>query len=153
MKNSINKITLSISVVFLSLSVAAQSAEVSKAEMSVVRTANDKDLQWGPCPPFLPSGCAIAVLHGDPSKPNVDVFLKIPANSELPNHIHNSAERIILVEGELDVKYQGENSQTLKAGSYAYGPAKKPHVGKCSGAGPCILFIAFEAPLDAIPVK
>lgn len=152
MKNSIN-ITLSISVVFLSLSVTAQNAEVSKAEMSVVRTANDKNLQWGPCPPFLPSGCAIAVLHGDPSKPNVDVFLKIPADSELPNHIHNSAERMILVEGELDVKYQGENSQTLKAGSYAYGPAKKPHVGKCSGAGPCILFIAFEAPLDAIPVN
>lgn len=152
MKNSIN-ITLSISVVFLSLSVTAQNAEVSKAEMSVVRTANDKNLQWGPCPPFLPSGCAIAVLHGDPSKPNVDVFLKIPADSELPNHIHNSAERMILVEGELDVKYQGENSQTLKAGSYAYGPAKKPHVGKCSGAGPCVLFIAFEAPLDAIPVN
>ena len=152
MKNNIKKTMLTIFALFLSLVVAAQNTDVNKAEMSVVRTANDKDLQWGPCPPFLPSGCAIAVLHGDPSKPNVDVFLKIPANSELPNHIHNSAERMILVSGELEVTYQGESPQTLKVGSYAFGPAKKPHVGKCSGAGPCILFIAFEEPLDAIPV-
>ena len=152
MKNYISKTMFSIFALFLSLAVAAQSADVNKAEMSVVRTANDKDLQWGPCPSFLPNGCAIAVLHGDPSKPNVDVFLKIPANSELPNHIHNSAERMILVAGELVVTYEGEIPQTLKVGSYAFGPAKKPHVGKCSGAGPCILFIAFEEPLDAVPV-
>ncbi len=152
MKNSIGKITLSISVLFLSLTVAAQNTEISKTELSVVKTADDKDLQWGPCPSFLPSGCAIAVLHGDPSKPNVDVFLKVPENSDLPNHLHNSAERMILITGELEVTYLGEKSQTLKAGSYAYGPAKKPHTGKCGDAGPCILFIAFEEPLDAIPV-
>ena len=42
-------------------------------------TADDPHLQWNPCPPFLPKGCQIAVLHGDPAKPNVDVFLKVPA--------------------------------------------------------------------------
>ena len=29
--------------------------------------------------------------------------------------------------------------------SYAFGPAKKPHVGKCSGAGPCIFSLLLRA--------
>ena len=28
---------------------------------------------------------------------------------------------------------------------------KKAHSAKCADAGPCILFIAFEEPLDAFP--
>jgi hypothetical protein len=33
---------------------------------------------------------------------------------------------------------------------YAYGPAKLAHKAVCGNAGPCVLFIAFEAPVDAI---
>ncbi|MDX1753335.1 MAG: hypothetical protein R3259_09135 [Salinimicrobium sediminis] len=38
-----------------------------EATNSVVRTIDDKDLQWGPCPDFMPNGCEIAILHGDPA--------------------------------------------------------------------------------------
>ena len=41
----------------------------------------------------------------------------------------------------------------LKPGTYAHGPAKHPHMGYCASASPCILFIAFESPLDAVPVE
>lgn len=151
MKNSIKKISLLVPGLFLTIALSAQTTGVNKVELSLVKTAQDTDLQWGPCPPFMPSGCEIAVLHGDPSKNNLDVFLKVDANSEIPNHWHNSAERMILISGELEVTYKGEKSQILKAGSYAYGPAKKPHTAKCGDAGPCVLFIAFEEPLDAFP--
>lgn len=151
MKNSIKKISLLVPGLFLTIALSAQTTGVTKVELSLVKTAQDTDLQWGPCPPFMPSGCEIAVLHGDPSKNNLDVFLKVDANSEIPNHWHNSAERMILISGELEVTYKGEKPQTLKAGSYAYGPAKKPHTAKCGDAGPCVLFIAFEEPLDAFP--
>ena len=40
----------------------------------------------------------------------------------------------------------------MNAGAYAFGPATKPHVAKCGDNGPCILFIAFEEPLDAFPM-
>ncbi|WP_051227913.1 cupin domain-containing protein [Gillisia sp. JM1] len=60
---------------------------------------------------------------------------------------------MILLSGELHVTYQGESTQTLKQGNYAYGPAKKPHSGKCGNSKPCVLFIAFENPLDAIPIN
>ena len=128
-------------------------AQAPDQEQALTRTARDAQLTWGPCPPFLPKGCAIAVLHGDPAKPNVDVFLKVPAKSTIPLHWHTSAERMVLVAGELHVTYDGQKKAMLKPGTYAYGPAKRPHKGFCASSVPCVLFIAFEEPLDAVPVE
>jgi len=144
---------LCIALFILGTSGISQNMDTDNAELSVLKTAKDTDLKWGPCPPFMPEGCAIAVLHGDPSKNNLDVLFKVPANANIPNHWHNSAERMILISGELQVTYKGEKTQTLKAGSYAYGPSKKPHTAKCGSKEPCVLFIAFEEPLDAFPLK
>jgi len=127
-------------------------AQTPAQEQAVVWTADDVQLKWGPCPPFLPAGCGIAVLHGDPAKDNVDVFLRVPAKSTLPLHWHTSAERMILVAGELHVTYEGQKTAVIKQGSYAYGPAKLRHKAICASASPCVLFIAFESPLDAVPV-
>lgn len=149
MKNSIKKTLIFISAILLTVSLAAQTTKDNKTGLSLVKSADDADLVWGPCPPFMPDGCAIAVLQGDPTKNNADVFFKVPANTSIPSHWHNSAERMILISGLLEVTYEGEKSKTLKVGTYAYGPAKKSHSAKCGNAGPCILFIAFEAPLDA----
>jgi uncharacterized RmlC-like cupin family protein len=128
-------------------------AQAPDQEPAITWTANDSGLRWGPCPAFLPKGCAIAVLHGDPAKANVDVFFKVPANSKLPLHWHTSTERMVLVAGELRVTYEGQAATTLKPGTYAYGPAKLPHSGLCASAVPCVLFIAFESPVDAVPIE
>ena len=136
---------------FLLMSNTFFGQEKAESELSIVKTMNDADLNWSPCPAFMPEGCSIAVLHGDPAKRNVDVYFKVPANYQIPVHYHTSAERMILVSGELQVTYTGEKSQILKPGSYAYGPASKPHSAKCGDNGPCVLFIAFEEPLDAFP--
>lgn len=110
----------------------------------------DSPLPWGPCPPIFPAGCQIGVLHGDPSAPNADIFLRVPGGLGLPAHTHTSAERIILVTGELRVKYLGAPAVTLKPGNYAYGPAALPHDAICISSDTCTLFIAFEGPVDAI---
>lgn len=106
-------------------------------------------LRWGPCPPLFPRGCQIAVLHGDPARPNADVFLRIPGGYRIPAHRHSSAERMILVSGQLQVRYQGSPATILTAGTYAYGPAGRPHEARCVGRRHCTLFIAFEGPVDA----
>ena len=126
-------------------------ADVPGDEPAIARAEDDAGLQWGGCPDFLPAGCTIAVLHGDPAKPNVDVFLKVPATSKIPLHTHTSAERMVLVAGELHVKYEGQAATRLTPGTYAYGPAGRPHSAACVSEVPCVLFIAFESPLDAIP--
>ena len=105
-----------------------------------------------PCNGRLPGAaarrCETAVLHGDPAKPNADVLLRIPAGYVIPPHIHSSAERMMLVSGRLDVRYQGAQPATLLPGTYAFGPAKLPHTATCMKAEPCTLFIAFEGPVD-----
>jgi quercetin dioxygenase-like cupin family protein len=121
------------------------------AEPAITRTQDDAGLPWGGCPDFLPPGCAIAVLHGDPAQPNVDIFFKVPAKSEIAPHTHTSAERMVLVAGEMRVSYQGQAAVTLTPGTYAYGPAGREHSAACVSDVPCVLFIAFESPLDAIP--
>ena len=128
-------------------------AQAPTSEQAVTWTAEDASIKWGPCPPFLPVGCGIAILHGDPSKDNLDVLLKVPARSTLPSHWHSSAERMVLIVGELHVTYDGQKMAVLRPGTYAYGPAKLPHKGFCASDVPCVLFIAFESPLDAVPVE
>ena len=145
---------LRCSLLFLSSLIGSvANAQVAAQEQALTRTAGGADLKWAPCPPFLPKGCGIAVLHGDPAKDNVDVFFKVPGNSTIPLHWHTSAERMVLVAGELHVTYDGQKTAVLKPGTYAYGPAKQPHKAFCASAVPCVLFIAFESPLDAVPVE
>jgi quercetin dioxygenase-like cupin family protein len=144
-------------LILVSLAIAlapwcAASAQEASAEPALAYTFTDPQLKWGPCPEFLPTGCEIAVLHGDPSKPNVDIFFKVPAGAIIPNHTHTSAERMVLVSGQLRVAYEGQPEATLDVGAYAYGPATRPHTAVCADGAPCVLFIAFEAPLDAMPV-
>ena len=128
-------------------------AEGPASEPALAITANDASLKWMPCPPFLPKGCGIAVLHGDPAKHNADVFFKVPGKSTIPLHWHTSPERMVLVTGQLHVTYEGQKKVILKPGTYAYGPAKKAHNGYCASKVDCVLFIAFESPLDAVPVE
>lgn len=126
-------------------------AEVPAAERALASTFTDPQLKWGPCPAFIPKGCEIAVLHGDPAKHNADIFFKVPANFAIPLHWHTSAERMVLVSGQLHVTYEGQEAVTLKPGMYAYGPAQLAHKASCASGAPCVLFIAFESPVDALP--
>ena len=126
-------------------------AEAPAQEPALAITSRDVVLKWGPCPAFIPQGCEIAVLHGDPGKANADVFFKVPAGFTIPHHWHTSPERMVLISGELQVTYDGQQPAVLKPGMYAYGPAKLPHKATCAKGDPCILFIALEGPIDAFP--
>jgi len=135
---------------WLALACAPAAAQTAAAEKAVTRAHGDAQLAWSPCPPIFPKGCEVTVLHGDPAKGRSDVFLRTPADYTLPSHWHTSAEHMILVAGEMHVTYEGQETAVLKPGSYAYGPAKARHKARCANAGPCVLFIAFESPIDAV---
>jgi uncharacterized RmlC-like cupin family protein len=165
MRHSLRIVTAMASVSILaglSHASSAQTAEgaadvAAKPAPAAVRplaqSASDPALKWGPCPPGMPEGCGIVVLQGDPSKPNADIFLRVPGGSAIPPHAHSSAERMILISGELEVKYQGAPQAILKATDYAYGPANLPHRANCRSEAACVLFIAFEGPVDVKPFE
>jgi len=139
-------VSLSILMPQLPMAWAAKAKEVS-----IVKAWESQDLKWGPAPAFMPQGTELTVLHGDPSKKNADAFFKVQPKATIPPHWHTSAERMILVSGELHVTYEGQEKTILKSGNYAYGPAKLSHDAYCASETPCVLFIAFEGPVDAHP--
>ena len=125
----------------------------AQTENSVAINLIDGNMEWGDCPDIIPNGCKVTLLHGDLSKNNADVLFKFEPGTDIPEHWHNSAERMILLKGELEVTYEGEDTRTLKAGHYAYGPEKKPHDARCNDEGPCLLYVAFIKPVDAFAGK
>lgn len=124
----------------------------STKENSHTVDPNDPNVAWGAAPPAFP-GCSVTILNGDISKPRLDFFFKVEPNREVVRHTHNSAERMILVQGNLEVQYDGEDAVVLKPGMYAYGPAKKPHRAKCLDGDPCILFVGMNEPFSAEPLS
>jgi quercetin dioxygenase-like cupin family protein len=122
-------------------------------DTALVISHTDESLQWGPCPAFIPTGCEIAVLQGDPTQNNLDIFFKVPADFHIPYHKHTSQERMVLVSGTLDVTYDNHEQATINTGSYAFGPAQLPHSAYCHEGEDCVLYIGFVAPLDAMPIE
>ena len=138
--------------VVLSTALVLSGSLAHASEPAVAFTFTDNKLVWTACPDFIPKGCEIAVLHGNPAEANADIFFKVPASFTIPNHRHSSAERMVLVSGELHVTYEGQPTTVLKPGMYAYGPAKLAHKAMCKSTTPCVLFIAFEEAVDAFAV-
>lgn len=91
-----------------------------------------------------------SVVHGDLEKGNADMVIKFPAGSISQHHWHTTAERMVLLSGELHLTYDGHETMVLKPGSYAYGPAKLAHTAACTTDAACVLFIATELPFDQV---
>lgn len=91
------------------------------------------------------------MLQGNPAERYADVFLRLPGDTAIRHHWHTSAERMVLISGEFHVDYDGHDTVVMRPGTYAYGPAGLPHEAYCAPGDECILFIAFEEPVDAVP--
>jgi quercetin dioxygenase-like cupin family protein len=144
---------LRIAFVSMLLILLAHPGTAQEDENVFIRNTDDDDLEWLPCPEFMPDGCGLAVLQGNPEERNADIFFKLQSGTTAPHHWHTSAERMVLISGELHIDFDGQDPVVMRPGTYAYGPAKLPHVASCVSTDPCILFIAFEEPVDAIPVE
>src|SRR5688500_18667014 len=116
----------------LLMSANTSSAQDAAKASALSYDAHSPTLKWGSCPEIFPaSQCQVTVLHGDPAKENADVFLKVAPNTKLVHHWHTSAERMILVAGELKVTYDGQPPVLMQPGMYAYGPPKLAHTAEC----------------------
>jgi quercetin dioxygenase-like cupin family protein len=111
---------------------------------------DDAAIVWSACPAVFPEGCELTVLHGDPSAPGADLLLRVAPGQALPWHSHTSAERMMLAAGRLTVKYSGAEEATVTPGAYAFGPAAVPHRATCVSDEACVLYIAFNGPVDAM---
>lgn len=137
----------------LALLLAVSAPAMAEDDKAFVHQYQDADLEWGPCPAFMPDSCGLAVLQGDPTEQDTDVFFRLRAGTTAPHHWHTSAERMVLVAGEMWVHYDGQEPVVIRPGNYAYGPPELPHVARCESDRDCVLFISFDDPVDAFAVE
>ena len=58
------------------------------------------DVKWTDAPPALPKGAKVALLYGDPAKPEVFVMrIKLPAGYKIPAHWHPQPEILTILSG------------------------------------------------------
>ena len=133
----------------LALFLLFTASESLAGDLALAINPDDPSLEWVSCPPFFHPDCRIAVLHGDPAQPNVDVLFEYPAGESFVEHWHTSPERIIMLKGAFELRYEGQDSATLKPGDYAWGPPNRKHSGTCVSEETCLIFVAFEGPVDA----
>lgn len=90
-------------------------------------------VRWVHGPEALPSGCQIAVIHGDPGQDGepYTLRLKFPADYRVAAHWHPRAENVTVLSGTLNFgtgdRLDKENTKVLPAGSFFFVPAEDPH--------------------------
>ena len=106
------------------------SAQVAHSPAHVME--NPGAAKWGPAPPMLPPGAQIAVLAGNPSRPEpYAVRLKFPASYDIQAHSHPTDEHVVVVSGELFMgmgnKLDKKSALGLAVGGFALMPANANH--------------------------
>jgi len=102
----------------LIVSAAAQDSSMTLAPMATSKFVNM---------PGVPTCMKIAVQRGDPSKGPSTMLLKFTPGCQVPWHWHTAGEHLMVVSGSGKAEMKDSKPAVLKAGDYAYLPAKNIH--------------------------
>ena len=107
------------------------------------------DMKWEP----LEGGFEISMLYTNPTTQATYLVIRGPGNLHVPRHWHSSNESITVLQGTFVVAHDGSGDKTeLKAGGFAYMPAKMIHEAWTGNAG-ATYFITVDGKWDVNFVK
>lgn len=111
---------------------------VSAVSQAAVVTPVAK-ITWMDAPPFLPKGAKLAVLVGDPGKPEpFTVRLSMPDGYKIAPHTHPNDEHVTVLSGTFRAamgdKWDDKAMGDFAAGSYANMAAGMAHYASAKGA-------------------
>ena len=111
--------------------------------------AKTDDMKWEP----LEGGFEISILYTNPTTQATYLVIRGPGNLHVPRHWHSSNESITVLKGTFVVGHDGSEDKTeLKAGGFAYMPAKMIHEAWTGDAG-ATYFITVDGKWDVNFVK
>ena len=95
-------------------------------------------VKWMDAPPFLPKGAKLAVLVGDPSKPEAfTIRLQMPDGYKIAPHTHPTDEHVTVMSGTfraaMGTKWDDKALGDFAPGSYANMAASMPHFATAKG--------------------
>jgi quercetin dioxygenase-like cupin family protein len=106
-------------------------------------------MRWEP----LEGGFEISILYTNPTTQATYLVIRGPGNQHVPRHWHSSNESITVLKGTFVVGHDGSGDKTeLKAGGFAYMPAKMIHEAWTGDAG-ATYFITVDGKWDVNFVK
>lgn len=94
-------------------------------------------------------GVSTAVVQGDMAKGSSHFYLRYPPGFVSPVHHHSPDHYATTVSGNLSLTMNGKEHR-LSPGSYFAFTAKAPHVARCSGPEPCVMFIDARGAWDVV---
>jgi quercetin dioxygenase-like cupin family protein len=97
-------------------------------------------------------GVKTAAVQGDLAKGPSHFYLSYPAGFVSPRHHHTPDHYVTTVSGTL-VLVAGGQEHRLAPGSYFAFTDKMPHVARCEGSEPCVMFVDARGPWDVVPEK
>jgi quercetin dioxygenase-like cupin family protein len=100
--------------------------------------AQAPELKWGPAPAIFPAGAKMAVLQGDPGKPQMfTVRLDMPPGYTIPAHFHPTDEHVTVISGTFLVgmgdKFDAAKTLALPAGGFITAGANMNHFARAKG--------------------
>ena len=96
------------------------------------------DVKWMDAPPFLNAGAKMAVLSGDPTKPEpFTIRLQMPNGYKIAPHTHPTDEHVTVLSGTfaaaMGKAWDDQAMGAFAAGSYAVMAAGTPHYATAKG--------------------
>src|ERR1043166_4013306 len=120
------------------VSLLASLSVLSVGVVSAQAMSGPPALKWGSAPPVFPAGAKMAVLQGDPSKPELfTVRLEFPAGYTIAPHFHPTDEHVTVISGTFLVgmgdKADFTQALTLPAGGFITAGANMHHYARAKG--------------------
>lgn len=139
------------SILLCAVLLAAAGTAVLAADSPTAVTPGQE--QWKP----QPGNYSMAVLYGDPSKPDYYVVrLKVPANWSFAPHTHPTRENVTVISGTLYAglgsKLDATKVMAYPAGSFISMPEKLPHYALTKDEG-AVFQIDGTGPLEIDMIK
>jgi quercetin dioxygenase-like cupin family protein len=138
-----------LSALVLSAVLWPAGAYAQTAGAAMAKVAKADDMKWEP----LEGGFEISILYTNPTTQATYLVIRGPGNLHVPRHWHSSNESITVLKGTFVVAHDGsEDKIELKAGGFAYMPAKMIHEAWTGDAG-ATYFITVDGKWDVNFVK
>jgi quercetin dioxygenase-like cupin family protein len=134
------------------LCVAVDVPAIAEDKLEVVKLA---DIKWSPCDPKAsqPDPCQVYYFRGNPEKEANYSYFRVPKGHIFSPHWHTGNGHLVVAKGVFVVGGEKDSKGVaLRAGDYAYEPAKWIHWGKCTEID-CIVFYYVDGPDSYIDVN
>ena len=99
-----------------------------------------------------PAGSEGVMIRADQTTGGMDLLVRFPAGHVIAPHWHDSNERIFVAEGQLTLR-QDAGDTLLKAGGFAFLPAREVQRLSCSSETRCTFYLSWDGKPDSHPAK